>query len=371
MDILSKMNIEAHKDRPLTPANKKLTLWKPSEAFMHCCIESQGCRFNRIKGACIMCDYGIGCNLTPIELKSALEEEKLQLSISSVSTALFGTYGSIFDTEEISEECFDILLDFIVKQKIQTVIFETHCCTVNERNLEKIQEKLCANGKKVIIEMGYESCDAYVLKNCLNKVLDLDQLYGTIGRIHNYSMEVSLNVFLGAPFLSAHEQLDTAVRSVEWAFEKGADSVVIFPSNIKPFTLLYQLYQNNLYKPISQWMLVELLSRIQEEKLNRITLSWYGDRSNFYENERFALIPPKDCKICHDDIFAFYRSFMNEPFSAQRKQLVENFIKNGVNCDCRDKFLESLKIQRERMTAEEIEILLKKMKHEKEMNYVE
>jgi len=184
-------------------------------------------------------------------------------------------------------------------------------------------------------------------------------------------MEVSLNVFLGAPFLSAREQLDTTVQSVEWAFEKGADSVVIFPSNIKPFTLLYQLYENHLYKPISQWMLVELLSRIQEEKLNRITLSWYGDRRNFYENDRFALIPPKDCETCHNDIFAFYRSFMNETFSSQRKHLVEKFIKNGTNCDCRDKFLEGLKVQTERLTKEEIEILLKTMKCKKDINYVE
>ncbi len=370
MDILSKMNIEAHKGRPLTPENKKLTLWRHSEAFMHCCIESQGCRFNRNNGACIMCDYGVGCNLTPNELKKALEEE-LQPCVASVSTLLFGSYGSIFDIEEVSEECFDVLLDFIVKQEIQTVIFETHCCTVNERKLEKIQEKLCTKGRKIIIEMGYESCDPYVLKNCLNKVLDLELLCNTIRQIHKYFMEVSLNVFLGAPFLSEREQLDTAVQSVEWAFEKGADSVVIFPCNVKPFTLLYQLYENNYYKPISQWMLVELLSRIQEEKLNRITLSWYGDRSNFYENGQFPLIPPRDCEKCHNDIFTFYRSFMKESLCTRRKQLVEEFIKSETNCDCRGKFLESLSIQKERLTTGDIETLLKKTKRKKDMDYVE
>lgn len=361
MDILSKMNYEAHQGRPLTPENKKLTLWRPSEEFVHCCIESQGCRFNRNNGACIMCDYGIGRSLTPFELERALEEE-LQPYLASASTVLFGSYGSILDTEEVSEECFNVLLDFIVKHEMQTVIFETHCCTVNEGNLKIIQEKLCAKGTKVIIEMGYESCDTYVLENCLNKIMNLDQLCTTINLIHNYFMEVSLNVFLGAPFLSEREQLDTAVRSVEWAFEKGADSVVIFPCNVKPFTLLYKLYKNNLYEPVSQWMLVELLSRIQEEKLNRITLSWYGDRSNFYENDRFPLIPPADCEECHDKIFHFYHIFMKETICTQRKQLIEKFIQRETNCDCRSKFLESLRIQRGRLSVGEIKTLLDSMK---------
>lgn len=99
MDILSKMNLEAHKGRPLTPENKKLTLWRPSERFMHCCIESQGCRFNRNSGACVMCDYGIGRNLNPVELERALQQD-LQPFTASVSTMLFGSYGSLFDTEK-------------------------------------------------------------------------------------------------------------------------------------------------------------------------------------------------------------------------------------------------------------------------------
>lgn len=369
MDILSKLNISAHRGRPLTPKNKKLTLWRPSKEFIHCCIESRGCRFNCDNGACIMCDYGIGHNLTPLELEKVLVEE-LQPQMNSVSTLLFGSYGSILDIGEVSEECFDVLLDFIVRQKIQTVIFETHCCTVNESNLEKIQEKICTVGIRVIIEMGYESCDSYILQNCLNKILNLEQLCSTINLVHKYSMKASLNVFLGAPFLSEKEQLDTAVESVKWAFEKGADSVVVFPCNIKPFTLLYQLYKNNLYKPVSQWMLVELLSRVQEEKLNCVTLSWYGERGNFYENDEFPLIPPEDCKKCHDKIFEFYHAFMKESVSCHRKQLVEKFIQTETDCDCRGKFLESLKVYKARTDAEDIKYLLETIKLEKGIGHV-
>jgi hypothetical protein len=171
-------------------------------------------------------------------------------------------------------------------------------------------------------------------------------------------MEASLNVFLGAPFLGEREQLDTSVESVIWAFEKGADSVVIFPCNIKPFTLLYRLYKHGLYKPVSQWILVELLSRIPEENLNCVTLSWYGDRSNFYENDEFPLIPPEDCGKCHDKILEFYRKFMKEPVSERRKKLVEEFKDKEADCDCRDRFLKALSIHKERPDIQKIKSIL-------------
>lgn len=358
MEILSKLNMDAHNGRPLTPENKRLTLWRPSENFIHCCIESSGCRFNKDSGSCIMCDYGIGRNLEPTELKTALMDKLLPSLDSSVSTVLFGSYGSVLDTGEVSEECFDCVLDFIEGQKIPAVIFETHCCTISERILAKIRKKLDLSKTKVIIEMGYESCDPYVLKCCLNKMLDLEQLCRAVTLIHQYDMEVCLNVFLGAPFLDERAQLETAVESVKWAFEKGADSVVVFPCNIKPFTLLYQLYQNNLYQPVSQWMLIELLRRIPEEKLNCVTLSWYGDRRNFYENDEFPLIPPEDCEKCHDRIFEFYRAFMKEPLALQRKRLVDMFIKEDLDCGCRDRFLKGLTVRNERLDIEAIQDVL-------------
>lgn len=357
--LLSSMNMEMHQDRPPTPEYKRLTLWKPSDEFLHCCIESRGCRFSREKGACIMCDYGIGRNLMPSELQKALEEE-LQPQMQSLSTVLFGSYGSVLDTGEISEECLDVILDFVSGQSVQTVIFETHCCTVTEKALEKIKRKLGNNGKKVIIEMGYESCDMFVLENCLNKIMDLEKLCEAVGLIHEYSMNASLNVFLGAPFLDERDQLDTAVESVKWAFDKGADSVVVFPCNIKPFTLLYKLYQNGLYHPVSQWMLIELLAEIPEVYLDRVTFSWYGDRKNFYENGEFPLIPPEDCECCHGRIFNFYRMFMQESSAAGRKRLIEDLIHEKRECDCYERFLQGIRSWRERVQKEQILQILEK-----------
>lgn len=352
MNILNFANLNAHKRRPCTPSGKPLTLWYTSSNFLHCCIESQGCKFNKDGGACIMCDYGVGKNLESIELKNALENI-LQPALSGIKTILFGSYGSVLDEYEISDECLDVILNFISKGSFENVIFETHYSTVTLEKLRKIKNTV--GGKfRVTIEMGYESCDEYILSNCLRKIMNLDDLKKVITLIHDEKMEVSLNVFVGAPFISVKEQTLTAVKSVEWAFSNGADSVVIFPSNIKPFTLLYDLYKSGHYHVVSQWQIIDVLNRIPIEYLDRISLSWFGDRKNFYENDKYPLLPPKDCNKCHNKIFTFYRNFRNAPGGRLRKKLLDRLLNSKMECLCRIEYLQNYSHSEERLLPEQI-----------------
>ncbi len=359
MKILSRVNMEAHEGRPLTPEFKKLNLWNSSDAFLHCCIESKGCRFSKESGACIMCDYGTGRNLNPDELHEELEKQVVPY-IGQINTILIGTYGSIFDESEVSGECFEVILDFLVRYKVSTVIFETHCSTVSDEKLKKIKEKL-SKDTRIIIEMGYESCDKYVLQYSLNKIISLKQLQGAITLIHKYSMKVCLNVLLGAPFLCAQDQLDSALKSIQWAFEQKADSVVIFPINIKPFTLLYKLYEKGLVAPISQWMLVDLLAGIPEKYLGKISLSWYGDRNNFYENNEFPLIPPLDCSECHDRLFTGYSDFMKATDLKEKARIINEIKSKQTMCTCREQYHQQMNVWLDRKTPYQIEEILRKM----------
>lgn len=339
MNKLRKLNKELHEKRPLTPSNKKITLWKSADGLLQCCIESQGCRFSKEYGSCIMCDYGTGVNLTPNELKEVLEKE-LQPALKGVDRLLIGTYGSILDTYEISSECFDVILDFVEKQNLKTIIFETHYDTVTTKILQKIQDKLSPKFN-VAIEMGYESYNQSVLNNCLQKNLQLDQLLYAMNLIHRYSFEVILNVLLGSPFMSTPVQLHDALKSIDWAFKNGADWVVIFPCNIKPFTVLYELYKFEFYQRISHWLVIDFLRRVPDKYLSKISLSWYGDRDNFYDDKSLKLIPPEDCKDCHDKLFEFYEKFMKNRSATVRKMLLDDFI-SSTKCECYNKWKRKL-----------------------------
>lgn len=340
MNLLSAANLKAHVGRPFTPEGHSITLWHPSERFLHCYIESRGCRYCRDTGACVMCDYGIGRSLTPAELSAALAS-MLNSWAGKLDTLLLGSYGSVFDPAEISEACFDVLLQFLKDYPVRTVIFETHCATVTPEKLARIREVLPPE-RRVVVEMGYESCDPFVLESCLNKVLSLSQLESAIEMIHDAKMLACLNVFLGAPFLCPADQLETARDSILWALEQGADSLVLFPANIKPFTLLHELYEAGHYTPLSQWMVLALFRWLPPQILDRITLSWYGDRKNFYENDQFPLIPPQDCPECHDAIFSFYREFLQTRNGQVRSDAVRRLWERPLVCSCREKLVHSL-----------------------------
>lgn len=356
MNKLNYFNIKAHEGRPYTPLDKKLTLWHTADDFLHCCIESQGCKYSKIAGTCIMCDYGIGKNLTPEILRKELTDV-LQPALIGIETILFGSYGSILDEYEISDDCLNVILDFTAKCNVKNIIFETHYSTVTRDKLKRINRAL--SGKcNITIEMGFESCDRFILHNCIGKIMDLTELIEKINLIHDENIEVCLNVFLGAPFITTQEQTLSAVKSIEWAFSNGANSVVIFPSNIKPFTLLFDIYKAGHYSEISQWQVIDVLNRISNEYLDKISLSWFGDRKNFYENNDYPLIPPKDCEKCHDRIFSFYHNFRYEKNSAIRRQLLNHLLSDKLDCTCREDFIKQYNCNGERLTQIQIERIL-------------
>lgn len=269
-------------------------------------------------------------------------------------TVLFGSYGSVLDEYEITDECLDVILNFALRCNFENIIFETHYSTVTSEKLNKIKNSL---GDKFVItiEMGYESCDSYILSNCLRKVMDLEKLKKVIALIHAEGMRVSLNVFLGAPFVSVKSQTLTTVESIRWAFLNGADDIVLFPSNIKPFTLLYDLYKLGHYSEVSHWQVIDVLNKTPTEYLGKISLSWFGDRKNFYENDKYPLISPKDCVKCHEEIFKFYRKFKNLNSGSMRRKLLNDFLAIDTECSCRSEYLESYDKGEGRFSPELIE----------------
>lgn len=299
-----------------------------------------------------MCDYGIGRNITSDELRTALHSGLAPYS-NQLERLLFGSYGSVLDEDEISQECLDVILEYLNEYPVKNVIFETHCETVTSEKLKRIKNGL-PQSTSVTIEMGYESCDPFIVHDCLNKHLDFKKLEDAILKIHESGMDVCLNVFLGAPFLCSADQFHSTRKSILWADEKGADSVVLFPCNIKPFTAIHKLYEKGLYSPISQWMIPLLFSTLSPNILKKLTLSWYGDRKNFYKNDEFPLIPPKDCDKCHDLLFGFYRAFMDEPDGSIRMQMTEGLLNRKMACRCLEDTKKTLAHDSPHLTAGQI-----------------
>ena len=294
----------------------------------HICLSSIGCRFGR-KGQCVYCNYG-STDEHSDEVK--LEFLKKILQSNRSKGVVVGSFGSYFDSEEVSWDLFTSINELLAETDIQSIIFETHCSTVNKKYLDAIKQKFSRTKKSIGIEMGLESSNPKVLRDCINKNLDIGKFSKTIALIKEYGFNVIANVILGAPYLTPRQQLWDTYSSIKWALKNDVDSVVIFPVNIKRNTPLYKLYKEKKYKPVSHWLLIRLLDILNEDLLSSVTLSWVGLRQA--EGRNMEAYPPKSCSTCQEKLLDFYKKFnckFDRPY--RREILIE--LKNNVKiCEC-------------------------------------
>ena len=221
-------------------------------------------------------------NITVEDIKNIWPSIEKQITELEVNKVFLSTYGNILSEDEFPNEALEYLLKRINEiDKIRVVIFETHYKEITEQKL--IFLKSILTNKYIDFEIGVETVNKDIQNNYLNKEIDLDELKNTIDLIHKYDMTVEANVLIGIPFLTAKEQIECAVDSAHWLFENEIDEVVLFPVNIINGSTIEELYKNNKYNVISQWMVIKVLDGIKEEYLNRISISMYG---NYKTSER-------------------------------------------------------------------------------------
>ena len=328
MDLkLLEKNKLIRKYRPVISKNKTYSIYE-NNGVLQICFKSRGCS-NYHAGSCIMCDYGVGDNLTKEELAIAFDDA-IKESKENIKILLLNTFGSILDTNEISEECFNVLLMKLKETNFDRIIFETHCNTITIEKLEIIKKEL--GDRTISFEMGLESANEKIREENLLKKIDNKRFIETIKLIHSFGMNVIVNLLVGIPFLSLSEQLNDCLSSIDWCFINGVDEVDLFPINVKPYTLLKDLYDKNQYKLISHWLLIEVLNRTAIDNISKIFLAWYGNRELEYENGEISLFP-KSCLNCHNDLRKFYKEFLANSDALYRKNLIKSLILNS-KCDC-------------------------------------
>lgn len=283
-------------------------------------IPSIGCRYKET-GHCIECNYGAGSNIDQTDIDRFGELLKSQLTIRCEQLVI-SSYGSLLDDREISDEKLVAILSKLIGLDIGLVVIETHCYTVTRHKLDILKEAL--SGFKVDIEMGLETSNTYILQSIVHKELSLDRLKNTIELIHEYGFGVELNILYGMPFLTKSEQETDTLNSVHWAFDNGANIVVIFPVNIKPNTTLWHLYSMGKFEPISHSSFIRTLSKIPDKHLSHIAISCYGDRqSNGIDGDS---IPPVCDILKENELYAWYDDFLHTNNSETRRKMLSKIL---------------------------------------------
>ncbi len=326
-DILVAENLRLRKGRPFL-SNGKICNVFCNEKLIEIGFLSRRCR-NDCRGVCIMCDYGAADGTHEIreylfEMDRILEEADPGLEI-----LLLCTNGSFLDQAQISPELFKAVLTRAAQTPASLVEIETHYRDVTPEKLRQIQELL--PGKQIGIEMGLETVNPLLQSHIIMKGICLPDYERTISLIQSYGFMTEVNIMVGLPFLSAKEQIEDAVTTIQWAFQRGC-RVVLFPMNIKPYTLLMDMYHSGHYRPISQWMLPLVLDTLSAEAMEQITVAWYGNREERYPNSERAVFP-QACPSCTGSIQRFYTQFQKTQGGHERRALLSRLL-SQTTCKC-------------------------------------
>lgn len=315
-------------NRPFFPDGKICDVF-----YSHDLVEigflSQRCRRD-LGGSCIMCDYGAARGTYAVERYIKEMDDILNGLDDTIKTLLLCTNGSFLDDGQIAPSLFEAVLQRARQSHIPTIEIETHYQDVTKEKLDYVKKLL--PDKRIVIEMGLETVNPQYQSLVIMKGIDLARYEDTIALIQDYGFGIDVNIMIGVPFLSAKEQFEDAVATVQWAFARRCEPV-LFPMNIKPYTLLMDMYKAGFYQPISQWMLPLILDTMTEDQLEKTNIAWYGNREAIYNPAGERVVFPQACPACTEAVRNFYQRFLTVRNGHDRKAILHRIL-SPRSCGC-------------------------------------
>lgn len=287
------------------------------------------------RGGCTMCNYGKSCEAG--DWTQVLDElDRIVKRLPwEFEDFLLTPSGSMLDEREVPAEMYGGLADLLKQVHTKRFIVETRADTVTEERLERLGSLM--PGADKYIEIGVESSNDWILKNCVNKGSFFRTFQEAVKRIHEKGFYVTANAGLGQPFLSERASVEDTVHTIKDVLKAGSDSVVLFPYHIKKDTLLEDMYENDMYDCVSLWSLTAVLDRFSDRELDKIQISWYKD---YYGEERsFIRKSPGTCGKCYGRVMKRLDEYRNLQDPAIIRELCEE------NCSCKEKWAKRIASQ--------------------------
>ena len=263
-------------------------------------FRTAGCQWDR-RGACTMCSYGSGPSRSAQQMVADVQTSLASAAVRT-GTLLVSPSGSMCDPREVPASAFLDILRLASGSGFDRIIVETRPETVTSDLLDQVV--LLADGR-LAVEMGLESSDPLVLRNCVNKMMRIDDWLSAAALLGARGVPLTTNVSLGTAFLSPTEAVADAVSTVRWALSHGSRDCIVFPLIVRAWTVLAHLWERGRHVPPSLWSLVEVLVRIGPDDADRLSISWYRD----YDADRGGASPnmavlavPTTCPGCRDHV---------------------------------------------------------------------
>lgn len=301
-----------------------------------------GCAWAR-KAGCTMCNFGERRDVPPEELILADFESELRKLDPGTRFLHLGPGGSVFEAKELSA---DLRAKLVSTLKILPFLegfgLETRANTIRQDRIESLLELLPRHVTELALGFGIESTDELILRVAVNKGerrTEFAHAFNEIRSVHQRqtfrSVIADCYVLLKPPFLTEAEAIDDAIRSITWAYDRGADTVTLFPNTLKRNTICAHLADKQdaetPYRYQTPWLysVFEVLSGLPPDYRRRTRVLGFTSGNPY-------IGAPRACDLCwhvlHGLITA--HNYTAEPALISAA--------SQLRCSCREQFLSEI-----------------------------
>lgn len=324
-EYLAKWNAYYRSMRPIVSKQLESTVCQSGKTAQ-IWIQSDACQYSKV-GACTCCDYFQGSKqVNQVQaFKKALERIE-----ADSDTIVLNTCGSVLDESELALRDLLQIINCVKETEVNILVLETHICTINEQVLSCLRNN--KGSLDIYFEIGVETLNEDINRFILNKLPFSRNVKKIVELIHEYGFKITANVMTGYPFVDREFQVYDSQKTIQTLLSYGVDFIVLFPINIKKYTLMYAFYEKGLYMPIDGRILIDILYKFQAEELEHINVAWYGEpRIDIPGYSKNDMITPFYCEECYKTMMSLWLTYNNEE-GTKRQDLLKQM--KSIECGC-------------------------------------
>ena len=250
---------------------------------------------------CLMCD--LWRNTTEETVPVGAIPQQMDVALQQLPPAehlkLYNS-GNFFDAKAILRDDWPEIVDRV--RSFRSVIVENHPKLCGKACLE-FRDRLAEHGVELEIAVGLETIHPEVLPK-LNKQMTLDEYSRAVEFLVDAGIRVRSFVLLRPPFLDEEQGVEWALRSIEFAFDRGVSCCAIIPTRAGN-GMMDQLADAGVFSPPELSSLEAVLERGIDLNRGRVFV-------DLWDAQHFAT-----CHRCVDDRIArLNRMNMNQSIEA-------------------------------------------------------
>ena len=181
---------------------------------------------------CLMCDLWrhtleetVPVGAIPEQLERALAADQVEHPRRAQWLKLYNA-GSFFDSQAIPAADWPKLA--LKAQSFERLVVECHPKLIREDRILPFH-RLLGSGTRLELALGLETAHPEVLER-LNKGIDREAFQRSAHWIRHHDMDLRVFVLVKPPFLNESEALEWACRSIDFAFDCGANTISLIPT---------------------------------------------------------------------------------------------------------------------------------------------